>query len=168
MLRPRSSKYPLYMTTIYFSKNHKETQRAAVFLLEKMAKLKHDRAIVVALEGELGAGKTTFVQGAAKALGIKSRIKSPTFTLMREYKIPANSRWPTMANSRLIHLDCYRVRDHRDLKTLDLDSLFKLPDKIVLVEWPERISKILPKKLIKVHIDHISENKRKIQMTTSF
>ena len=123
-------------------------------------------ASVIALEGELGAGKTTFVKGFAGELGVKAKVKSPTFTLMKEYKIPFdNSQEFKESNQKyLTHLDCYRVKDYRDLATLDLKSLFKSPDHIVLIEWPERVRKILPKKLIRVYIDHISKNERKISI----
>ena len=163
----------------YRSRSEKETQKIAGDLATKIIKshasLKPRMASIIALEGELGAGKTTFVKGFAKALGIKAKVKSPTFTLMKEYKFPSlkrsqNTNHKTQINSKfkisnskhLVHLDCYRVRDHRDLATLDLKTIFNESHNIVLIEWSERISKILPKKLIRVHIDHIDENKRKI------
>ena len=148
---------------IYLSKSEKETQKIAGDLALKIMKNPSTRlrASVITLEGKLGAGKTTFVKGFAKALGIKAKVKSPTFVLMKKYPLKlASLHAYQLAN--LYHLDCYRVRDHRDLTTLDLKSLFKSPDNIVLIEWPERVSKILPKKLIRVHIDHIDNNKRKI------
>lgn len=139
---------------IFNSNSEKETHKIAGDLASRVVKLQGP--IIIALEGELGAGKTTFAKGFAKALGIKTKIKSPTFVLMKKYLIH-NTRY-------LIHIDCYRVRDHRDLATLDLGSLFKSPDNIILIEWPERIKKILPKKLIKVHIDHVDKNKRKVSI----
>src|SRR3989344_9155349 len=150
---------------IYLSKNEKETQKIAGNLALKTLKLKDP--VVIILEGELGAGKTTFVRGFAKALGIKAKIKSPTFNLMKGYKIPRNSIFHIPYSIFLVHIDCYRVRDHRDLATLDLKTLFRSPQNIVLIEWPEGISKILPNRLIKVHIDHIGRNERKIQIVKS-
>ena len=155
---------------IYHSKSEKETQKIASNLALKLIKSKIP--VVITLEGELGAGKTTFVKGFAKALGIKAKIKSPTFVLMKYYpimhyalRIKKTIRNPQSVIRKLYHLDCYRVRDHKDLATLDLKSLFKSPDNIILIEWPERVSKILPKKLIKVHIDHISKSERKINIS---
>jgi len=139
---------------VKISKNTKETQKVAGDLAYKVIASRNP--VVIALEGELGAGKTTFVKGFAKALGIKAKIKSPTFTLMKQYQIKPAS---------LYHIDCYRIRDHRDLVTLDLKSIFKSPNSVILIEWPERIGKILPKKLIRVHIDHINHNKRKITIS---
>jgi tRNA threonylcarbamoyladenosine biosynthesis protein TsaE len=166
------------------TKSEKETQKIAADLahevigsLQRWADQANKSSVVIALEGELGVGKTTFVKGFAKALGMKVKIKSPTFTLMKEYKIPSlkKSQIPRSllatgipaeglgTNSKhLVHIDCYRVRDHKDLAILDLKSLFKSPDNIVLIEWPERVRKILPKKFTRVHIDHISQNERRI------
>lgn len=161
----------------FLSKNGKETQKIAASLARKV--VKSQKSVVVALEGELGAGKTTFVKGFAKALGVKTKIKSPTFVLMKKYAIPESTVLPCYCSKRwLYHLDCYRVRDHRDLTTLDLKSLFSAPkgrdlasggkslQNIVLIEWPERVSKILPRKLIRVHIDHMDKNKRKIEINS--
>src|SRR3989344_1113024 len=163
---------------VYYSKNEKETQKIAGDLATKIIKSPTSpsqtllqRASVITIEGALGAGKTTFVKGFAKALGVKVKIKSPSVVLMKYYPITYSALYikKTIRNSqsvirKLYHLDCYRVRDHRDLATLDLRSLFMSPDSIVLIEWPERVSKILPKKLIRVHIDHLSKNEREIQI----
>ncbi|MBI4158223.1 MAG: tRNA (adenosine(37)-N6)-threonylcarbamoyltransferase complex ATPase subunit type 1 TsaE [Candidatus Yanofskybacteria bacterium] len=164
---------------VYYSKSEKETQKIASDLAIKTIKSSTSpsqtrlrRANVVTLEGELGAGKTTFVKGFAKALGIKTKIKSPTFVLMKYYpityyvlRIKKSIRNPQSVVRKLYHLDCYRVRDHRDLTTLNLKTMFNSSENIILIEWPERIKKILPKKLIRVHIDHINKNKRKISIS---
>src|SRR3989344_945690 len=136
----------------FLSKNPKETQKIASDLAQKVIKTK--KGVVIALEGELGAGKTVFVKGFAKALGIKSKIKSPTFVLMKKY--------PISSKNFLYHLDCYRVGDEKDLKIPELKEIFQESHNIVLIEWAERIKKIIPKKHITVHIDHVSEKERKI------
>ena len=160
---------------LFLSKSEKETQKMAGNLATKVIKLQ--KPVIMALEGELGAGKTTFAKGFAKALGVRTRIKSPTFVLMKKYSI-SSSGYSSRSQDRrsaiasglaadryLYHLDCYRVGDHNNLSTLDLGSIFSMPGNIVLIEWPERVREILPKKLIRVRIDHISLNKRKIQIT---
>ena len=163
---------------VYCSKSEKETQKIAGNLAAKIIKSPTSprlaglrRARVITLEGELGAGKTTFVKGFAKALGVKVKVKSPTFVLMKYYpithyglRIKKSIRNSQFAIRKLYHLDCYRVRDHKDLATLDLKIIFNTPGNIVLVEWPERVAKILPRKLTKVHIDHMDKNKRKISV----
>ena len=143
---------------IYLSKNYKETQKLAGSLVEKVASSNNSKkALVIALEGELGAGKTTFVQGLAKALKIKAKVKSPTFVLIKKYKVRASKEF-----QYLYHLDCYRLRDHHDLETLGIKAILNNPDNLVLIEWSDRVKKILPKKHIKIHIDHISDKERKI------
>ncbi|MDP3732922.1 MAG: tRNA (adenosine(37)-N6)-threonylcarbamoyltransferase complex ATPase subunit type 1 TsaE [Candidatus Daviesbacteria bacterium] len=145
----------------FVSNSPRETQEIASDLARKIIKTK--KGAVVALEGELGAGKTVFAKGFAKALGIKSKIKSPTFVLMKKY---------VSRGTNLYHLDCYRISDHKDLKIPELKEILDMPhhykDRLctktvfVIIEWAERVRKILPKKHIKIHIDHISKNKRKI------
>jgi tRNA threonylcarbamoyladenosine biosynthesis protein TsaE len=150
---------------IFISNSERDTHKIAAQLADKIIKNYplERRASVIALEGELGAGKTTFVRGFAKALGIKTNIKSPTFNLMKEYNFYENKKKKKISG-KLIHIDCYRVKDHRDLAILNLKSLFNSSPNVVLIEWPERISKILPRKLVRVHIDHIDHNKRKIKI----
>ena len=135
------------------SHSPKQTQKIAADLARKIIKTK--KGAIVALEGELGAGKTTFIQGFAKALGIKSKIKSPTFVLMKKY---------VSHGTNLYHLDCYRVDSPKDLKIPELKEILKSSYNIVLIEWAERVREILPKKHITIYIDHISESNRKIKI----
>ena len=150
---------------IYLSNSPKETQKISSNLAAKMnggpTSLKLRRARIIALEGELGAGKTTFVQAFVKALGITAKIKSPTFNIIKKY--PVKLRHGAGKITKYVyHIDCYRLRDHKDALPVGIKEIFKEKDALVLIEWPERISKILPKKIIRVHIDHIAPSKRKI------
>src|SRR5258708_773348 len=103
-----------------------ETQKWA----EEFAKQFKNHGGVIALIGELGAGKTTFTQGFAKGLGIKEKVISPTFVLMRQHQIPKTNRW-------LFHLDLYRIENSKDLKALDLEELFAQTQNLILIEWAE-------------------------------
>lgn len=141
----------------FISKSIGETQKIAKNLAQKIIRTK--RGGVIALEGELGAGKTTFIQGFAKALGIKEKIKSPTFVLMKKYTIAKSFKLKAIS---LYHFDCYRIRDYKDLKILNLKEIFESSRNIILIEWAERIKKIIPKKHVKIHIDHIDKNTRKL------
>lgn len=132
---------------IYYSNSPKETQKIASNLAAKI------KSGILTLEGELGAGKTTFVQAFAKALGVTAKVKSPTFNIIKKYR--SHIRY-------IFHIDCYRLKDHKEAIPLGMKDIFQEKNVIVLIEWPERISKILPKKLTKVHIDHIAPSKRKI------
>jgi len=107
----------------------------------------------------LGAGKTTFIQGFAKAVKIRQRITSPTFVLMRHYKLK------TINWKLLVHIDAFRLRDWHDLASLGVKDIFADPGNIILIEWAERVRPILPQKRIKNHIDHLGNNTRKITIT---
>ena len=140
---------------IYYSNSPKETQKIASNLAVKT------KGAIIALEGELGAGKTTFAQAFAKALGVKAKIKSPTFNIIKKYSVPTKT-YNLKPKTYLYHIDCYRLKDQKEAILLGIKDIFKEPDCFVLIEWPERIKKILPEKLILVHIDHIAPRKRKI------
>lgn len=152
----------------FLSKSPKETQKIAADLARKIIKAK--KGVVIALEGELGAGKTTFIQGFAKALGIKSKIKSPTFVLMKKYIAPKSAKSRRRLDNQgdaltFYHLDCYRVWDNKDLKIPELKEILEAPHNVVVIEWAERVKKIIPKKHIRIHIDHIDKNTRKFLIT---
>lgn len=156
---------------VYFSNKPEETQRRAKDLAEELAKKESRKAgVVVGLEGELGAGKTVFVKGFAKALGVKQKVSSPTFVLIKNYKlkIPTtlcrDSDRSVGAYNKLFHIDAYRLRDHRDLTRLGIKKIFNNPKNLILIEWSDRVKKILPKSYIKIHIDHIDEKTRKISI----
>jgi tRNA threonylcarbamoyladenosine biosynthesis protein TsaE len=135
----------------------KETHRIAANLAKKIVKRGARKgACVVALEGELGVGKTTFTQGFVRSLNIKQKVKSPTFLLMRSYILP------TPKFKLLYHIDCYRINSYKELVPLDIRGILKDPDNLVLIEWAERIKSIIPKDRILVHIDHIDSKTRKL------
>ena len=89
---------------------------------------------VITLSGPLGAGKTTFVQALSRILGAKTNPRSPSFSLVRSYKLPATS----YQLSQLIHVDAYRIDDAQDLLPLGLDELLSEPGTVMAFEWPER------------------------------
>jgi tRNA threonylcarbamoyladenosine biosynthesis protein TsaE len=134
------------------TKSPKETQRLAGKILDTVRK---NKSHIVALEGELGAGKTTLIQAIAKKLGIRNKIKSPTFVLMKRYKYK---------DGFLYHLDCYRLRDEKDLEPLGFKDILGDSNSLILIEWAERIRKVLPKNRLTIHIDHLGENSRKIEI----
>ena len=143
----------------------KENNSNFRYLAQKIIKTK--KGTIIAMEGELGAGKTTFIQGFMASLGIDEKVKSPTFVLMKKYVVPKSvkSRRPLDCQGdalTIYHLDCYRIADHKDLKIPELEEILNEEGSIVFIEWAERIKEILPKNHITVHIDHISEKKRKI------
>ncbi|KKS02861.1 tRNA (adenosine(37)-N6)-threonylcarbamoyltransferase complex ATPase subunit type 1 TsaE [Candidatus Curtissbacteria bacterium RIFCSPLOWO2_02_41_11] len=116
---------------------------------------------VIALFGDLGAGKTVFVQGLARGLGIKRRIISPSFVFMRTYPIILSHQTLTF-----YHLDLYKGESMADLASLGLDEIFS-PESVVVLEWADRIKKELPKKRINVFFETIDEKTRRISIKRS-
>jgi|SRR3989344_5733756 len=133
----------------YISYSDIETKQIA----ENFAK--NRKSNIIALIGELGAGKTTFTQGFAKGLGIKDRIISPTFVLVRQHKIP---------NSKGIfyHIDLYRLENPKDLKELGITEFWSNPENIVLIEWAEKIKDLLPKNITRINFTKGPNNLRAI------
>src|SRR3990167_5944808 len=117
---------------------------------------------VVALYGNLGSGKTVFVQGLAKALGIKRRILSPTFVFLRSYPFVLKRAWLIFH-----HIDLYRGKSKNDYVNLGLEELF-LPNSIVVIEWAEKIKIFLPKKRIDVKLRIIDDDTRSIKISTPY
>ena len=108
---------------------------------------------VVALYGDLGAGKTVFAKGIAQGLGIKKRVISPTFTIVRSYKLGSGIEFH--------HLDLYRGEKEEDFKNVGLSEIFS-PNSIVVIEWADRLKRILPKKRVDIEIIYEGENERLI------
>lgn len=134
------------------TKNFEETRELGV---ELAAQLRGGE--IITLEGELGAGKTTFMQGFAKGLGITKNILSPTFIIMRSYAVPDDKKI-----KMLYHVDLYRIEEEKDIQELGLIDVMGNPDTIVAIEWPEKMGDILPKDTIHIKLEYRGENERKI------
>ncbi len=113
-------------------------------------------ATVIALYGDLGSGKTTFVQFIGKILEVSEKVNSPTFVISKNYPLK-NQQWKNM-----VHIDAYRLNGKSDIKNIGLEEQVKNPENIIFIEWPEMIWKKLPKNFLKVELEYISENERKI------
>lgn len=123
----------------YRSSSSAETKRLASELAKKILSAgAGKKAAVLALHGELGAGKTTFVQGFFKGLGLQRSPASPTFIFMRRTGLRKKGF------KNVFHVDAYRARHPEDLNVLGLPEIFKNPENIVLIEWPERLKKLPP------------------------
>lgn len=129
-------------------------------LAANFAKQYQDKGGIIALIGDLGSGKTTFVQGIALGLGITERVLSPTFIFIRQHTIPNCERV-------LYHIDLYRVEDYQNMNQLGLDEIIANPNNITLIEWAEKIGKILPQTATIIKIDRISENSRRITINAA-
>lgn len=106
---------------------------------------------VFLLLGDLGAGKTCLSQGIAKGLGVKTKVNSPTFNIMKIYKGKKLS---------LCHIDAYRLNSGHDLTMIGLDDYLNRKDFVVIVEWAEKVKDIWPKKKIKIEIKTIKDGRQ--------
>lgn len=103
---------------------------------------------VVALSGDLGAGKTTFTKGVATAMGVQGDVTSPTFVLMKVYPVKQNNI------KTLVHIDAYRLTSGADLIALGADDYVGKKNAVTFIEWPERVQDILPEDTIWITIEH--------------
>lgn len=120
---------------------------------------------VLGLIGNLGAGKTVFTQGLAEELGIKEIVNSPTFVLMKIYAISNKQKATSdkrLAISKLIHVDAYRINNPEELLDIGLDEYFNNKDYLVVIEWADKIKKILPLNSIIINFDIRNKNQREI------
>lgn len=143
------------------TRSPKETQKIAAKIARKIARQKPGtRAVVVGLVGDLGSGKTTFVQGFARALGIRRRMVSPTFTIMRRYALPKTSPTYKRGFRSLVHIDAYRVHKPGELKIIKFESWLHDSTAIVLIEWADLIQKKFLRGARIVRFKHQKENVR--------
>lgn len=146
----------------YASKSPKETKKIAAALAKEVLKSKRGPFFVF-LQGELGAGKTAFVQGFVKTFGIKEKITSPTFIISKRFKIPKK----TSLFKNFFHIDCYRIEKSNGingLEPLGFGEIFSGRENILCIEWPENLKGFLPKnRVLRVKILHKGKNKRKIE-----
>lgn len=111
---------------------------------------------IICLWGDLGSGKTTFVQGVARGLGITSRLLSPTFIIVRRYSIPKSVTY-------LYHLDLYRLKDAKDGESVGFTDLMNDPSALVVIEWPERLGALLPEKRLDIMFLTLPDGDHKIE-----
>jgi tRNA threonylcarbamoyladenosine biosynthesis protein TsaE len=132
------------------SSSPEETERIAGTLAAEL-----EPGDVVTVAGELGAGKTTFVRGAARALGVEAPVTSPTYTIGHVYD----------GRVRVSHLDLYRFDGMADAEWGDLEPYFD--DAVVFVEWPEAGAGFLPPEKAAVRLRHLDERHRLIVLSSS-
>ena len=127
---------------------------------------------IVCLYGDLGSGKTTFVQGLAEGLGIKQRIISPTFIIIRSYSLKSqkskvksqkyNSKVKSLGIRTFFHIDLYRIDDEKSITNLGIEEIINDPQNIVAIEWAEKLKSFLPTKRIDVNFFYEKEGVRKV------
>lgn len=169
----------------YITKSAEETEN-----LGRMLACEMKGGEIISLVGDLGGGKTTFIKGFARGLGIKKNITSPTFLVMREYAINQKNIYPAPFCKRekrkmpkapvkrcgikkLYHFDAYRIKNSKEFLDFGFKEILKEKNRIILIEWADRVAEILPPhqnfwrggvplKLLTIKFDFFGENKRKI------
>jgi tRNA threonylcarbamoyladenosine biosynthesis protein TsaE len=131
----------------FFSKSPEQTRRIGMRLGSALKK-----GDVLCLQGELGAGKTTFVQGIAQGWGSLDSVSSPTFIIVNVYR--------RTDGAQLFHLDTYRLESQPEAEELDLDSM--LSEGVLIVEWPERLGNLIPQERLWIKLDHIADEQRQM------
>lgn len=137
----------------FITKSPRETQKLGQKIATGLIK---NTPTIIALTGELGSGKTTFVQGLAKGLGVKKKIISPTFILMRIYNAKSKNTF--------YHLDLYRLETNLDneLENLGVKDIWEQKGNILVIEWAEKAKELLPKETIWIKFEYLSDDQRKI------
>lgn len=140
---------------IFTSKSEQETQKFGQKFAQRLK-----GGEIIGLSGDLGGGKTTFVKGLARGLGIRDLVTSPTFVMLKEYRVRDLSK-------SLLHVDLYRLQKPEEIETIGLKEYLKKPDKICVIEWAEKIRdylKKLPAKIIWIEFEYKRKNEREIKV----
>ena len=119
-------------------------------------------SVIIALRGDLGAGKTAFVQQLAKYFGLEENVSSPTFTIMKKYELPH----PKF--KQLIHIDAYRIESEHELGPLQFSSVLHEPKSVVCIEWPEKISSAIPQSANTLELTINKDESRTARLQTTY
>ena len=138
------------------SESPSQTKKIGKILANEFLKTSAKKALVLGLIGDLGGGKTTLLQGFAVGLGVKEKILSPTFVLIKKFQIPKFKNF--------YHIDCYRIQKSKELIDLGLKEIIANSRNIVAFEWADRIKRVLPKDTTILKFTFIDKNKRKIEI----
>ena len=144
-----------------------QTKKLGEKLAQKILKTEPQKsAFVIGLIGDLGGGKTTFLQGFARFLGISEKILSPTFVILKRFKIirikNIDQDLKRIRFKNFYHFDCYRIKRPKELLGLGFKEIVSNPQNIVVIEWAEKIKDLLPENTLIVRFEFISKQKRKV------
>lgn len=139
----------------YLSKSLDETKMLAQAFLNTLKKA--EVGTVVALEGDLGSGKTTFSQSVGDILGVREVMQSPTFVIEKIYEIKYGGF------THLIHIDAYRLERFEELLHLGWEEICSRPENLILIEWPERVKEIIPERAKRICFKFVDETTRELE-----
>ena len=132
-----------------------DTKNLGQEIAKEILKRKDKSAFIVFLDGDLGTGKTTLVKEIIFALGIKEKVKSPTFTIIEPYELN---------DKNIYHIDLYRLNDPSELEIIGLREYLNESEAIIFIEWPEKSFGFLKKFDLKISLKHSSEKERKCKI----
>ena len=132
-----------------------DTKKLGQELAKEILKRKGEAAFIVFLDGDLGTGKTTLVKEIIFALGVKEKVKSPTFTIIEPYELN---------NENIYHVDLFRIIDPTELEIIGLREYLNESNAIIFIEWPEKSYGYLKKFDLRISLKHLSENERKCRI----
>lgn len=143
----------------FITKNPEETEMLARKVVDaiRARKGKQGTATIVALSGELGAGKTAFVKGVAKALDLEEVVTSPTFVIEKIYYLENMQPF-----THLVHLDCYRLEGGKEMHAIGWNETATDPENLIFLEWPEKVEDILPLRVFRIDFEVVDPTTRKI------
>lgn len=141
------------MEWVIEARTQSQTKRVGRLLAREIVRSRDTGPLLIGLVGELGAGKTTFLQGFARGLGVRESVRSPTFILMKTY-ILAKLQTPNSKLRTLVHIDCYRLDQPHDLLKLGWRDILMDPGSLIVVEWADRVKKFLPRAVIWIQFEH--------------
>jgi tRNA threonylcarbamoyladenosine biosynthesis protein TsaE len=144
----------------FLSKDESETAKIA-FDFAANLKAKDNKATIVGLYGDLGAGKTTFMKYLAESFGIKDTIQSPTFVIEKIYDLAEN--FSVSGFKKLIHIDAYRIEKEEEMLQLGWEKIINDSGNLICIEWPEKIAGIMPDHIV-IKFEHAREKERKISI----
>jgi len=141
-------------------KNIKNLEELDVFVFDFLGDLqKKEKAIIITLSGDLGAGKTALVKSAAKFFKISDEITSPTFVIQKEYDLEGHDFL-----RKMIHIDAYRLEDKAELEYLGWNEIIQNPENIIFIEWPEQVEGINIEGAIQMSIKILDDESREIEI----
>ena len=132
-----------------------DTKNLGQEIAKEILKRKDKSAFIIFLDGDLGTGKTTLVKEIIFALGIKEKVKSPTFTIIEPYELN---------DKNIYHIDLYRMNDPSELEIIGLREYLNESEAIIFIEWPEKSFGFLKKFDLKISLKHSSEKERKCKI----
>ena len=138
---------------IFKSTNEAETEKYGFEFAKKIS-----AGAVICLNGELGAGKTTFVKGLARGFGVTSRIVSPTYVIIREYEVLGSEI------KKLYHLDLYRLTSRKDILGINLHQLLNDKSAVTVIEWPRVAENFVPKNAWTIDFESLDVSIRTISI----